>query len=183
MKNQVLNLCAKIATPIIAVSLLIALPLVCVAAEADSLNNMEEQKANSRKSIEWWNGKFDVNPDSLFAKDYVNHQEPIAASDGEKGVSLDELKDIVASYHKSFPETKVDIQLQIAENNRVATHWTFTAVQKGMYEGLAATNKTVSWSGISIDEYNADGKISETWVVWDKFTMFKILGLIPSSKQ
>lgn len=139
---------------------------------------MEEQKATSRKSIEWWNSDFKVDPDSLYAQGYVNYQEPIAASDGEKGVTLDELKAIVASYHGAFPGTKVAFQMQLVDGNRVATHWTFTGTQTGTYEGLAPTGKTVSWAGISIDEYDADGKIKQSWVVWDKFTLFRTLGLI-----
>ncbi len=139
---------------------------------------MEERKATSRKSIQWWDSTFQVDPDSLFASGYTNNQEPIAASDGEKGVPLDELKAIVASYHSAFPGTKVAFQMQIVDGNRVATHWTFTGTQKGSYEGLAPTGKTVTWAGISIDEYDADGRIKETWVVWDKFTLFRSLGLI-----
>ncbi len=139
---------------------------------------MEEQKATSRKSIEWWNSDLQVDPDSLYAPGYVNYQEPIAASDGEKGVTLDELKAIVASYHSAFPGTKVAFQMQLVDGNRVATHWTFTGTQTGPYEGLAPTGKTVSWAGISIDEYDADGKIKQSWVVWDKFTLFRTLGLI-----
>lgn len=139
---------------------------------------MDKQKETSRKSIEWWDSRIEVDPDALFAPGYVNHQEPIAASDGEKGVTLAELKDIVVSYHAAFPGTKVEIQMQVVEGNRVASHWTFTGTQKGEYEGLAPTGKTVSWSGISIDEYDADGRIAATWVVWDKYSMFRELGLI-----
>lgn len=139
---------------------------------------MEEHKATSRKSIQWWDSNSSVDPDSLYALGYVNHQEPIAAADGEKGVTLAELKAIVAGYHSAFPGTKVAFQMQIAEGNRVATHWTFTGVQKGSYEGLAPTDKSVTWSGISIDEYDADGKIKESWVVWDKYTLFRALGLV-----
>jgi len=139
---------------------------------------MEDRKATSRKSIQWWDSNFQVDPDSLFAPGYVNYQEPLASAGVEKGVTLDELKAIVASNHNAFPAMKVDITMQVAEGDRVVTHWTFTGTQKGTYEGLAPTNKTVTWSGISIDEYNADGKITQTWVVWDKFTLFRELGLI-----
>ncbi|MEM9685128.1 MAG: ester cyclase [Pseudomonadota bacterium] len=159
---------------------------VAVAAPANTMAQdsraaevvMDKQKETSRKSIEWWNSDFKVDPDALFAPEYVNHQEPIAASDGEKGVSLAELKDIVTSYHKAFPATKIEFQMQVVEGNRVATHWTFTGTQKGEYEGLAPTGKTVTWAGISIDEYAPSGKIQTTRVVWDKYSMFRELGLI-----
>jgi steroid delta-isomerase-like uncharacterized protein len=93
-------------------------------------------------------------------------------------VTLDQLKAVVAANHAAFPGLKVDILLQVGEGNRVATHWTFSGEQKGTYEGLAPTGKAVSWSGISIDEYGGDGKIARTWVVWDKDTLFRELGLI-----
>ncbi len=153
-------------------------PLAMAQSTGTDMEKMEEQKATSRKSIEWWNSNFQVDPDSLFAPGYINHQEPIAASDGEKGVALGELKAIISSYHEAFPDTKVEFQIQMAEGNRVATHWTFEGTQKGTYEGLAPTNKTVSWSGISIDEFDANGKITQTWVVWDKYSLFQALGLI-----
>ena len=156
-----------------ALGVMIAAPLKAMAEGA-----MEKQKSTSRASIQWWDSNFQVDPDSIFAPGYINHQEPIAASDGEKGVTLDELKEIVTSYHGAFPGTKVEFQMQVAEGNRVATHWTFTGIQKGEYEGLAPTGKSASWAGISIDEYNDDGKIEKTWVVWDKFTLFRTLGLI-----
>ena len=104
--------------------------------------------------------------------------QPIAATDGEKGVTLDELKTMVASYHSAFLGTKVAFQMQVVEGNRVAIHWTFTGTQKGTYEGLAPTDKTVTWAGISIDEYDADGKIAKTWVAWDKYALFRALVLI-----
>ena len=139
---------------------------------------LEERKATSRQSIQWWDSSFQVDADSLFAHGYINYQKLIAASDGEEGVTLDELKAIVASYHSAFPGTKVDILMQIAEDNRVATHWTFSGMQTGTYEGLAPKDKSVTWAGTSIDEYDADGKITQSWVVWDKYTMFRELGLI-----
>ena len=167
------------ASAAIAMGIMISVPFKTTAQGADmDASTVEQQKETSRKSIQWWDSNFKIDPDSLFAQGYINHQEPIAASDGEKGVTLDELKKILVSYHSAFPGTKVEIQMQLVDGNRVATHWTFTGVQKSEYEGLAPTNKTAKWAGISIDEYDANGKIKATWVVWDKFTLFRTLGLV-----
>ncbi|MEM6464026.1 MAG: ester cyclase [Pseudomonadota bacterium] len=162
----------------IATAALLAAPTMMSAQSggADAAT-VEAQKETSRKSIQWWDSRFDVDPDTLFAPGYINNQEPVAATDFEKGVNLDELKRIIASYHAAFPGTEVEFKMQVVEGNRVATQWTFTGTQKGPYEGLAPTDKTVTWAGISIDEYDADGKIAETWVVWDKYTLFSALGL------
>ncbi|MEM9283010.1 MAG: ester cyclase, partial [Verrucomicrobiota bacterium] len=136
---------------------LLALSFGYIEANAQAAASRPEtiaaQKATSRASIEWWNSEYEVDPDTLFAETYVNYQEPIAASDNEQGVTLAQLKSIVANFHKAFPGTEVTFQMQIDADNRVATHWTFTGVQRGLYEGLEPTNKKVTWSGISIDEY------------------------------
>ena len=139
---------------------------------------MEDYKQTSRMALQWWDSTADVDPDHLFAPGYLNYQEPIAAGQGETGVSLNELKSIVAANHAAFPALRVAILMQIAEGNRVATHWTFSGEQKGPYQGLAPTGKAISWSGISIDEYDGNGRIAKTWVVWDKDTQFRELGLI-----
>ena len=179
MKGRLFRSWVLAASAVIAMGMLGVVPSKTMAQGTGAGEaTMEERKATSRKSIQWWDSNFQVDPDSLFAPGYTNNQEPIAASDGEKGVTLDELKSIVKSYHSAFPSTQVAFQMQLVDDNRVATHWTFTGTQKGSYEGLAPTGKTVSWAGISIDEYDADGKIKETWVVWDKFTLFRTLGLI-----
>jgi predicted ester cyclase len=138
---------------------------------------LEDRKAISRNSILWWDSNSQIDPDRIFAPGYVNRQEPIAATDGANDVTLDELREIVAGHHRAFPGTKVHFVMQVAENNRVATHWTFSVVHKGAYLGAVPTGKSIAWAGISIDEFGADGKITRSWVVWDKFTLFHALGL------
>lgn len=179
MKGQSLSFWNLSVTAAMLLVAMVAVPLKTTAqGNGAGAAAMEERKATSRKSIQWWDSNSKVDLNDLFAPGYINHQEPIAASDGEKGVTYDELKSIVASFHSAFPGTKVEFQMQVAQGNRVATHWTFSGTQKGKYEGLAPTDKSVTWAGISIDEYDADGKIKETRVVWDKFTLFQTLGLI-----
>jgi predicted ester cyclase len=84
---------------------------------------------------------------------------------------------LVKANHRAFPDLQVEFLMQIAEADRVATHWRFTATQGGSYEGLAPTGKHVSWTGVQIDRIEGD-RIAESWVVWDKFTQFEALGLL-----
>lgn len=48
----------------------------------------------------------------------------------------------------------------IAEGNKVAVHWTFTGTHRGEFQGIPATGKTISWTGIGIYTL-MDGKIVE----------------------
>lgn len=66
---------------------------------------------------------------------------------------------------------------QIAEGDRVATHWTLTATHTGDFLGIAATEKKATWSGVEIDRFE-EGKIVESWVDGDKYRFLEQLGLV-----
>lgn len=138
--------------------------------------SLDVEKDLSRRGIAMWAGGATIDT-TIFAPDYANHQEPLADG-GTRTIDLAAWVAVVEANHQAFPDLSVEIMMQVAEGDRVATHWRFSATQTGTYEGQAATGKNVSWTGIQIDRF-ADGKIAESWVVWDKYTMFKQLDLIP----
>jgi predicted ester cyclase len=137
---------------------------------------LEDKKSLSRRALEMWGGDSSDDSDSVFTKDYTNHQEPAAAG-GVKAVDLASWIALVESNHRAFPDLKVEILTQIGEGDRVATHWRFTATQQGAYQGLAPTGRRVSWTGVQIDRFER-GRIAESWVSWDKYTQFDELGLL-----
>ena len=137
---------------------------------------LSAEKELARRSLEMWAGNASVDPGVVFAEDYGNHQEPAAAG-GVKAIDLAAWVKIVKSNHQAFPDLRVEILMQIAEGDTVATHWRFSATQTGPYEGHAPTGKRVSWTGVQIDRFE-NGKIAESWVSWDKYIQFKQLGLL-----
>ncbi len=66
----------------------------------------------------------------------------------------------------AFPDTRVDILLQLAEGDLVATHWRFSGTQTGAYESHPQSGMQASWTGVQIDRIEG-GKIVESWVSWD----------------
>jgi predicted ester cyclase len=133
-------------------------------------------KALSRQSLGMWaGGALDVSA-TILTPDYRNHQEP-AADGGVKTIGLADWVALVEANHRAFPDLQVEFLMQVAEADRVATHWRFSATQAGSYEGLAPTGKRVSWTSVQIDRLEGD-RIAESWVVWDKFTQFEALGLL-----
>lgn len=146
--------------------------------EAMSTMTMDVQKSLARRSLELWSSRSQDDPSEIFTADYVNYQEPLAAG-GVKSIGLATWKTVVAANHKAFPDLTVVVLMQVGEGDSVATHWRFSATQTGTYEGLAPTGKAVSWTGMQIDRFE-NGRIRESWVSWDKYTMFEELGLIES---
>ncbi|MEM1360321.1 MAG: ester cyclase [Pseudomonadota bacterium] len=159
-----------IKTPVLALCL--AFSMFCVAA-ADTL---ADQKRMAAKSLEFWSNGDVSQLDAVFAPSYSNHQNPEV--DGrDLTVDLEQWSKIIQGYHAAFPNTQIKILDQVAEDDQVSTRWEFTGTQTGTYLGLAPTSKTISWTGMQIDRFE-DGKIAETWVNWDMYSMFKQLGLL-----
>lgn len=138
---------------------------------------LDDQKAFARRSLEMWASGNTNNPDDVFATGYVNHQEPDAKSD-VTSVDLAGWKDIVAECHSAFSDFQIDILTQLAEGELVATRWRFAATQTGPYLGHPASGKRAVWTGIQIDRFE-NGKIIESWVDWDKYRLFNMLGILP----
>ena len=114
--------------------------------------------------------------DQSFDPDYVNHQAP-DVDGGTKTLHLTAWRELIGGFHAGFSDTQIEVLAQIAEGDLVATRWRFTGTQTGTYLGLAPTGKTISWTGMQIDRFS-DGKIAETWVNWDMYSMFEQLGLL-----
>lgn len=138
--------------------------------------SFEAEKRLAQRSLEMWASNAADNPDEIFSKDYVNHQEPYAAG-SVASVGLDGWMAIVTENHTAFSDFQVEILMQIAEGDLVATRWRFSATQTGTYLGHPPTGKRATWTGVQIDRI-ADGKIIESWVDWDKYAMFDQLGVL-----
>jgi len=128
----------------------------------------------SRQAVEMWAAESTID-ESIFAEGYQNHQAPLATG-GTGSIDLSTWASVVEENHKAFPDLKVEIFGQIAEGDRVSTHWRFYGTQKGDYLGAPASGSTVNWTGVQIDRI-ASGKIAESWVVCDYFTLRNELGL------
>ncbi|MES0825917.1 ester cyclase [Ruegeria sp. SCP11] len=128
----------------------------------------------SRQAVEMWAAESSID-ETIFAEGYQNHQAPLATG-GTGSIDLATWAGIVAENHKAFPDLKVEIFGQIAEGDRVSTHWRFFGTQQGSYLGQPASGRPVNWTGVQIDRI-ADEKIAESWVVWDYFTLRHELGV------
>jgi len=137
---------------------------------------LEDHKHLSRRATEMWASDNPGRPEDIFSETYVNHQE----SDVKGGVStrsLEDWKALVRGHHDAFAKSTVQILMQIAEGDLVATRWEFTVTHTGDFMGVAPTGKEITWTGVQIDRF-ANGKIVESWVDWDKHRFFQGLGLV-----
>jgi len=137
---------------------------------------MDARKELSRRSLAMWENANVDDPDAVFSADYANYQEP-GAETGVASLSLDDWKSIVAQNHRAFPDLKLTVLMQVGEGDLVTTHWQFSGTQTGDYLGRPPTGRKAIWRGVQIDRF-AGGRIVESWVNWDKYTLFADLGML-----
>ncbi|HEX2630149.1 MAG TPA: ester cyclase [Chitinophagaceae bacterium] len=120
-----------------------------------------------------WNaGEVDI-LDSILDNDYINHTPSTKTGVHDRK----ELKTIIQSFRKAFPDLHFSIEDIIATNNRVVARVRMTGTHKDSLFGLPPTGKTVSVNQINIEQIE-NGRFTEHWRVTDELELMKQLGFV-----
>ena len=84
----------------------------------------------------------------------------------EEVKGLEDFKKWVAEDLSAFPDMKVTILDDLAEQNKVAIRWMLTATHEKDFADFAATHKKFETCGVDIFHFGGD-KIKEAWTVCD----------------
>jgi steroid delta-isomerase-like uncharacterized protein len=134
----------------------------------------EENKALDRRIYEEVWGAYDLeNVEKYFAADYVDHTALPGLPPGREGV-----KATVNMFASALSDTKLVIDDQIAEGDKVVTRWTSTTTHTGEFLGIPATGKRIKVTGIGISRFEG-GKVVESWTEYDSIGMMQQLGVVP----
>ena len=136
----------------------------------------EANAATARRIVEAWNtGNLDV-LDELLAPDYVDHD--LSTHEDVQGVEAN--KERVRAYRAAMSDLRVTIDDLVAGGDRVASRWHATGTNDGELMGNPPTNRALEITGMSIDRFDADGRLVETWDQWDNMGFMQQLGLAPA---
>jgi steroid delta-isomerase-like uncharacterized protein len=109
----------------------------------------------------------------LFASDFTGHD----TSGGTFG--REEFREGVLDMLSAFSDRQVKIADQVVAEDKVVTRWQATGVHAGEFNGIPATGRRVSLTGISIDRISG-GRIVESWEVTDDAGLLRQLGVDPT---
>ena len=77
---------------------------------------------------------------------------------------------------EAFSDVHISIEELVGEGDRIVLRWTFTGTHSGVYEGIPATGRQVSYTGI--DFYTiVDGRIVGVIREQDNLDVLKQLGV------
>ena len=137
---------------------------------------MEENKALIRRGLELMEKRDWENFAKLHTPDYISH-----SISGQKPQTFEEIiqscRDVVAA----FPDFSSTIEDIIAEGDKVAIRELWRGTNKGDIEalGIKATGKEVTLEIICIFRIK-EGKVAETWEIFDMMSFMNQLGANPS---
>lgn len=137
----------------------------------------ENNKAVIRRFREAFNAGDLDGAIAVFAPDAVVHM-----SSAPEPLTMEEFKQLGALLVSAFTGGKSTVEDMIAEGDKVVSQLTFRGTHTGDLMGIPATGKSVMISEIIIDQF-ADGKIIESWRLFDQMAMMQQLGVIPAPDQ
>jgi steroid delta-isomerase-like uncharacterized protein len=129
----------------------------------------EENKAVFRRYIEEVQnqGNLEV-ADEIFGR-YIAHQ-----SDGstlERGP--EDVKRFTEEYRSAFPDWRISIDEQIAEEDKVVNRVTLRGTHQRQFRDMAPTGKEIEIKAVTIFRFSEEGKVVETWDYFDQLRLMR----------
>lgn len=113
--------------------------------------------------------------DTLFASDCTFHDPQIPGIKGPAAIA-----ETVKVYQKGVQGHWKIEDIFASGDDRVTVRWTGTGVHTAEVNGIPPTGKPVRVDAISVFRI-ADGKIAESWEVWDTLGFLQQLGVVPAN--
>lgn len=119
------------------------------------------------------NGRQNDLASELFTDDHQLHDPQVPAGRGPQGIA-----DVVSVYQNGV-EGHWGIEELFSAGDRVVVRWTGSGTHTGEINGIPPTGKDIRVDAISVHRLQ-DGKIAETWEVWDTLGFLQQMGVVPT---
>jgi steroid delta-isomerase-like uncharacterized protein len=110
----------------------------------------------------------------LFTDEHVMHDPQVPAREGPGGMAA------VVSTYQDGVEGHWDIEEMFEAGDRVVVRWTGRGKHVGIINGIPPTGSEVCVDAISVHRME-NGKIAETWEVWDTLGFLQQIGVMPGA--
>ena len=138
--------------------------------------SIEENKAIARRFIQVW-GKGNLDIIDELADPSLSVQYPIMHQI-IRGSKM--FRQVMENFRSSFPDSDLQIEEEIAEDDKVVIRWSFSGTHKGSLLGIPATQKRVNWTGITIYRI-VEGKVVQERGEEDFLGFLRQIGVVPQA--
>jgi steroid delta-isomerase-like uncharacterized protein len=109
--------------------------------------------------------------DEILADDFIDHTPLPGLPPTRDGVRI-----LFGALKSAFPDLRVQISEQIAEDDKVVTRKTFLGTHGGEFMGIPATGRSIAFEVVDILTFNDQKKIVEHRVILDNLALRQQLG-------
>lgn len=137
--------------------------------------SIEERNKNLvRYTIDevWNKGNYSV-LDEIIEPDFVIY----SLSDGKKVIGRDGVINYLNAIKGAFPDIRFHIEDQVAEGDKVVTHWMAEGTHRGIFDGIPPSGKRLRITSIDID-YITNGRFSQCYANMNQFGLLQQLGVL-----
>jgi len=159
--------------------ILVILLVMLMGCRSSEITLQEKNKKVIRQLVTAVNTRNYDLLDEIVAPDFVRHCQ---ATPDVHVKSRNEMKQFLRQDLTVFPDSRISLEVIIAEGNMVAGYFTFSATQKGAIGPFPASGKKVALKYLSIMRLEA-GKIAEMWIEWDNLAVLSQLGHWPPAEK
>ncbi len=111
---------------------------------------------------------------AVFAPNAVIHNSGAPAP-----LNVEGFKQFGGVFLTAFPGGKLTIEDLIVDGDKIVSRITYRGTHAGDMMGIPPTGKPVTVSAMIIDQFS-NGKIVESWRLFDQMSMMQQLGVIPT---
>src|SRR5215212_11378697 len=135
-----------------------------------AVTTLEENEALATMYWEevWWGDQGKIA--EIVAPDEVHHW-----GIGDDTEGFDAFTERWSLFFEAFPDLEFTVDLVAAEDDLAATYWTATGTQHGEWQGIAPTDREVTWQGVNVFRIEC-GQIVESWGEADHLSLLSQLG-------
>ena len=145
---------------------------------SESDNTLERNKALVRRFVDTLiNQRNPAAADDFLAADFVDHNAPADQPRGPEGV-----KRVTERVLSVLADLRVEIDIIIAEGDRVAARHRAKARHVGNFMGVPATGKLLTWVTISIYRIE-NNRIAERWGLIDHADLLRQLSDLDAKRM
>ena len=134
-----------------------------------SVSAAVENKAIFRRYIEEManQGNLEV-ADEIFDR-YISHQPDRSTLERDP----EDVRRFHRGWRSAFPDFHISIEEQIAEGDKVVSHYTIRGTHQGAFRVLAPTGKEIELKGVTTFRFSEEGKVVETWDSYDQMSLMR----------
>lgn len=153
----------------------LVLAMFCVTSTSSLADPLEANKNLIRRFTSAINAADWDALDELLVTDFRRHCQ---ATPGVQVNSREDFRKLQESFLASMPDQHIELEMLIAEGDRVATYGTYSGTLTGPMGDFPPTGKSAEFKFLSIFRIE-EGRVAELWVEWDNLSLLSQLGLFP----